>query len=330
MLPESNAWPEGELQHLAERYRVQIGDIVTICRRAPATLELTREECRKIARHRLGELAELLPCPFTRDDLTLPPKLENALDELLFEARERVGFWEGAAAQRLFPRGRGLIALMTGTPGTGKTMAAQVIAAELGLDLFRIDLAASVSKYIGETAKNLRRIFARAAEMNAVLLFDEADALFSKRTDVRDAHDRYANTDTNYLLQLLEGFDGIALLASNKRQNIDLAFVRRLRYVLDFPRPDAAERLRIWQRLVRELLGPALADELEPLLRNAAGAVELSGAQIKLALLGGIFAARQAGGQLTGEHLCVGIDRELVKSGRNLGLKERERVEANG
>ncbi len=147
-------------------------------------------------------------------------------------------------------------------------MAAQVIAAELGLDLFRIDLAASVSKYIGETSKNLRRIFARAAEMNAVLLFDEADSLFSKRTDVKDSHDRYANTDTNYLLQLLEGFDGIALLASNKRQNIDIAFVRRLRYVMDFPRPDAAERLRIWERLVRELLGDESAKELAPSFRT--------------------------------------------------------------
>jgi SpoVK/Ycf46/Vps4 family AAA+-type ATPase len=249
---------------------------------------------------------------------------------LLFEARERVRVWEGPAAQRLFPRGRGLIALMTGNPGTGKTMAAQVIAAELGLDLFRIDLAASVSKYIGETAKNLRRIFARAAEMNAVLLFDEADALFSKRTEVKDSHDRYANTDTNYLLQLLEGFDGIALLASNKRQNIDLAFVRRLRYVLDFPRPDAAERLRIWQRLVRELFGEATEVELHGLLRSTADAVELTGAQIKLALLGGIFAARQDGSTLTGAHLCVGIERELVKSGRSLGLKERERVEGRG
>jgi adenylate kinase family enzyme len=330
LLPEANSWPEPELEHLAERYSVQLGDIVTIGRRGASTLAEAREACRKVTRHRLGDLAELLACPFGREDLTLPPKLHSVLDDFLFEARERVRFWEEQAARRLFPRGRGLVALMTGTPGTGKTMAAQVIAAELGLDLFRIDLAASVSKYIGETAKNLRRIFARAAEMNAVLLFDEADALFSKRTDVKDAHDRYANTDTNYLLQLLEGFDGIALLASNKRQNIDLAFVRRLRYVMDFPRPDAAERLRIWQRLVRELLGVQHEAALAPLLQNAAQAVELSGAQIKLALLGGIFAARQAGAKLDGAHLCVGIEREVVKAGRSLGLKEREMVEGHG
>jgi AAA+ superfamily predicted ATPase len=330
MLPEANAWPPKDLDHLAERYRVQIGDIVGIGRRGTTAVEQVREECRKVTRNRLGDLADLLVCTFSRDDLTLSPKLEAVLDEFMFEARERVRFWEDPAARRLFPRGRGLVALMTGTPGTGKTMAAQVIAAELGLDLFRIDLAASVSKYIGETAKNLRRIFARAAEMNAVLLFDEADALFSKRTEVKDAHDRYANTDTNYLLQLLESFDGIALLASNKRPNIDLAFVRRLRYVMDFPRPEALERLRIWRRLARELLGEKQELELLPLLQGAADAVELSGAQIKLALLGAIFAARQASERLNGTHLCVGIDRELVKAGRNFGLKERERIEGHG
>src|SRR5207244_1755320 len=131
----------------------------------------------------------------------------------------------------------------------------------------------------------------------------------------------------NYLLQLLESFEGIALLASNKRQNIDLAFVRRIRYVMDFPRPEGAERLRIWQRLVRELLGADAEAELLPLIRGASEAVELSGAQIKLALLGGIFAARQAGTRLRGAHLSVGIERELVKAGRSLGLKERERIE---
>ena len=162
--------------------------------------------------------------------------------------------------------------------------------------------------------------------MNSVLLFDEADALFSKRTDVRDAHDRYANTDTNYLLQLLEDFPGIALLASNKRQNIDTAFVRRLRYVVELPRPKAAERLRIWSQLVRELLDAKAEQRLHPALEAIAHTVEMSGAEIKLSLLSALFAARQANQSLQLEHLCRGIERERIKEGRSLNATERERI----
>jgi SpoVK/Ycf46/Vps4 family AAA+-type ATPase len=209
-------------------------------------------------------------------------------------------------------------------------MTAQVVAAELGLDLVRIDLASTVNKYIGETAKNLRRIFARAAEMNAVLLFDEADALFAKRTDVRDAHDRHANADTNYLLQKLEDFDGIALLASNRKQNMDSAFIRRIRYMMDFPRPRPTERRTIWKRLARELVGDERAMALEPLLGAFADQVDLSGAQIKLALLGAIFFAKESGQPLGLDHLHCAIERELAKEGRSgeVGVKERFRCHA--
>ena len=172
-------------------------------------------------------------------------------------------------------------------------MAAQVVAAELEMDLFRIDLASVVSKYIGETAKHLRQIFARAARMNAVLLFDEADALFSKRTDVNDAHDRHANADTSYLLQLLEDYRGIVMLATNKKQNIDQAFIRRVRYVFDFPRPDVAERRRIWRQVIGELCGQATLQRLEETIDALGASVDLSGAQIKGAVLASIFAARR-------------------------------------
>jgi SpoVK/Ycf46/Vps4 family AAA+-type ATPase len=209
-------------------------------------------------------------------------------------------------------------------------MAAQVIAHELGLDLFRIDLATSISKYIGETAKHLRRIFQRAAEMNAVLLFDEADALFTKRTEVRDAHDRYANTDTNYLLQLIEDFSGIALLSSNKKQNMDTAFVRRIRYIFDFPRPSAAERTSLWRRIVGELAGEAAQKELDPSLEALAQVIDASGAQIKLAVLGALFLARQDGKPLAFDHLKRGVSRELAKEGRGITPAERERLGTNG
>jgi hypothetical protein len=330
LVPVCRAWPDGELTELCERHRVQIGDIARMGQHGIDTVVLARAECRKLTRHRLGDLGRVVDCPFRRGDLVLPANLNQLLDSLLFEARERSQFWESPAARRLFPRGRSLVALMTGAPGTGKTMTAQVIAAELGLDLVRIDLASTVNKYIGETAKNLRRIFARAMEMNAVLLFDEADALFAKRTEVRDSHDRYANADTNYLLQLLEEFDGIALLASNRKQNIDTAFVRRLRFVMDFPRPKPAERLIIWQRLVAEMVSVERASALAEVLRALADTLDLSGAQIKLAVLSAIFMSRETRVPLALDHLTGGVERELAKDGRGIEASDRERIARHG
>jgi hypothetical protein len=330
LAPSARTWPAAELARLAERFRLEVADLAAIGRHGPLSAAETRVLCRQATRDRLGELGELLEGRFTRADLVLPEALDQRLDDLLFEARERARFWEASAARRLFPRGTGLIALLAGPTGTGKTMAAQVLAAELELDLFRVDLASCISKYIGETAKNLRQIFLRAEQMNAVLLFDEADALFSKRTDVRDSHDRHANADTNYLLQLLETFRGIALLSSNKRENLDAAFVRRIRYILEFARPGAEERRRIWRQIVVELGGtPALLD-LEPALASLAQVLEMSGAQIKLSVLSALFAARRAQEPLALCHLLHGVGRELSKEGRGVAPKDRERIEAGG
>jgi hypothetical protein len=316
-LPAAKRWTEEAQRRLAERYALQVGEIVHVAGQSPESFDDVRRLARELSRGRLDDLGHLLECPFRRADLQLPERLSRLLDDFLFEARDRVRFWENERARRLFPRGTGLIALMSGPPGTGKTMAAQVIAAELELDLYRIDLASTVNKYIGETAKNLRRLFARAADMNAVLLFDEADALFSRRTEVRDSHDRYANADTNYLLQLIEDYPGVALLASNKRQNIDEAFVRRVRYLMFFPRPDAGQRLAIWRQIVRELAGEerelALAAELE----QVAMRVEATGAQIKNAVLAAMFMTRQAGHPLGVEELRHGLQRELSNQGGN-------------
>ena len=325
-IPESAAWAAPDFENLIGRYRLNIGDIILVGRHAPASAREAAAYARELTRQRLGELGRLLDCPFTWDDLVVPGRLREGLADFTFEARDRVAFWESASAQRLFPRGKGLVALFSGSPGTGKTMAAQVIAADLELDLFRIDLAGVVSKYIGATAKHLGQIFSRAARMNAVLLFDEADALFSKRTEVKDSHDRYANADTSYLLQLLEEYRGIVILATNKKQNIDTAFIRRVRYVFDFPRPDAAERRRIWRQVIGELSSGETVKRLEATIDALASSVELSGAQIKNAVLASIFVSRRSREPLTMEHLLRGIERELAKEGRALATRERERL----
>jgi hypothetical protein len=330
LVPGSLVWAERERERLVERHRLTVGDIAEIGRRLPDTADEAALMAREQARDRLGELGRLLECPFDWADLVLADKLRGALEDFTFEASERAEFWEAPAARRLFPRGTGLVALFTGPPGTGKTMAAQVIAAQLELDLFRINLATVISKYIGETAKNLDRIFSRAARMNAVLLFDEADALFSKRTEIKDSHDRYANTDTNYLLQLLEDYRGIALLASNKKNNIDPAFIRRIRYVLDFARPDAGQRRTIWRRILGELLGPDALRPLEPAVATVAESIDVSGAQIKNAVLAALFLARRARRPLALEHLLGGLDRELKKEGRAIGERDKARLLRRG
>ena len=321
-------WTPPQQNQLASRYRLTVGDIFELGRHDPGTPEEAATLCRTLTRGRLGELGQLLDCPFTTQDLALHARLREQLAELMFEAETRARFWEDTAARRLFPRGTGLVALFAGAPGTGKTMAAQVIAAELELDLLRIDLATVVSKYIGETAKNLRRIFTQAARLNAILLFDEADALFSKRTEVKDSHDRYANTDTNYLLQQIEDYEGVAILATNKKSNIDPAFIRRIRYVFDFVAPTADVRLKIWRQVVQAFAGEGALPALDPGLAAVAEGVELSGAQIKNAALAAAFFSRQRGQELAIEHVVHGISRELSKEGRALSSRDGLRLGA--
>lgn len=323
---EATVWPDEELQALVSRYRLSPGDITNIARRAPRSVTEASLFAREATRDYLGNLGQLIDCPFTWDDLVVPDKLLDALGDFSYEAQERARFWESARSQRLFPRGTGLVALFNGPPGTGKTMTAQIIAAELQLDLFRIDLATVISKYIGETAKHLGQIFSRAARMNAVLLFDEADALFTKRTEIKDAHDRYANADTSYLLQQLEEYRGIAILASNKKQNIDPAFVRRIRYAFEFTRPDAEGRYAIWRRVITELTDSETCSRLDQTINNLARAIDLSGAQIKNAGLAAIFVSRRADQPLAIEHLVRSIERELNKDGRALTASERQRL----
>src|SRR5205085_11756538 len=184
------------------------------------------------------------------DDLVLPTATLRQVREVAAAIRHRHVVYEEWGFGERVPAGRGLKVLFAGASGTGKTMTAGVIARDLGLDLYRIDLAGGVSKYIGETEKNLDRIFRAARSSNALLFFDEADALFGKRSEVKDAHDRYANIEVAYLLQKMEEHEGAVILASNLSKNIDQAFSRRLHYILEFPRPDAPLRERLWQTIL--------------------------------------------------------------------------------
>lgn len=225
--------------------------------------------------------------------------------------------WGGGSVHS---RSLGVTALFAGSSGTGKTLAAEALAHELGLDLYRIDLACIVSKYIGETEKNLDRVFAAAENANAVLFFDEADALFGKRSEVKDAHDRYANIEIAYLLQKMEQFDGLAILATNLKQNLDEAFMRRLTFTVNFPFPGEAERLRLWETLW-PLRAPRAADVD---LAWFAHEFRLSGGNIRNTVLAAAHLAAADGQVVTHEHLMHATRREYQKLGKNLALPSGE------
>ncbi|MBR8639394.1 ATP-binding protein [Streptomyces tuirus] len=244
-------------------------------------------------------------------DLVLPEGPLSQLRELALRARHRdrvLGDWRLSAGGG---RGRGVLGLFAGESGTGKTLSAEVVAADLGLDLYVVQLSSVVDKYIGETEKNLERIFTEADRTDAVLLFDEADAVFGKRSEVKDAHDRYANLESAYLLQRLESFDGIALLTTNLRANIDEAFTRRLDLIVDFPFPDAGQRLALWRHSLSHVPG---ADGVE--LDAVAAGFELAGGSIRSAVVTAAYLAAGRGDQVAAGDLLEGARREYRKAGR--------------
>jgi len=268
--------------------------------------------CRALPEVELGALAQRLQSPFVLDDVIVPTSTRAELELGLAWVRHRrrvFGTW--GLGQKIFA-GRGLACLFFGPPGTGKTMAAQAMANALGLDLFRIDLSQVVSKYIGETEKNLAGIFAAAESASAILFFDEADALFGKRTEVSDAHDRYANVETGFLLQRMEMHEGVTILATNLHQNLDDAFLRRMAIVAEFPLPQLDERQRIWERLLPA--GDYRGVDVDVGL--LARAFALSGGEIRNAVLAAAVMAADQGAPLGMAHLAVAVHRELRKSGR--------------
>jgi hypothetical protein len=246
------------------------------------------------------------------DDLVLTPNVRRALVELAARARHRDIVLSEWRMRRGGGRGRGVTALFAGDSGTGKTMSAEVIAADLALDLYTVNLATVVDKYIGETEKNLERIFAEAAGVNAVLFFDEADAIFGKRSEVRDAHDRYANIESAYLLQRLETFDGLAVLASNLRANIDDAFTRRLDAIIDFPAPTPELRRALWDRCLAPPL--PLADDLD--LDFLAESFEMAGGNIRSASTTAAYLAAAGGAPVSMEQVISAVEQEYRKLGR--------------
>jgi SpoVK/Ycf46/Vps4 family AAA+-type ATPase len=212
----------------------------------------------------------------------------------------------------------GVTVLFAGVPGTGKTMAAEIFASELGLDLYKIDLSTVVSKYIGETEKNLEKIFNEAASSNAILFFDEADAIFGKRSEVKDAHDRYANIEISYLLQRMEMYDGVTILATNLRANLDEAFTRRLQFAVDFPFPEKEDRLRIWQTL----FPPDVPHDPDLDFGLLAHRFKLAGGNIRNIIVSAAYLAAADGRNVTMGHLLHGTRRELQKMGRLIGEED--------
>ena len=309
-----------EINLLAGRYILNPGQIQAAAAAAAETLEVTgtldgttlSEAARAQSDHSLGSLAVKVKPIHVWDDLVLPTATQARIRELASAIRFRHVVYSEWGFERRIAAGRGVKALFAGGSGTGKTMTASVIAQDLGLDLYKIDLSSIVSKYIGETEKNLDRIFQAAQSGNAILFFDEADALFGKRSEVKDAHDRYANIEVSYLLQKVEDHEGIVILASNLSKNIDEAFSRRLHYVIDFPLPDETHRERLW----RGMFPPEapLAKDLD--LRFLAKQFSIAGGVIRNVALDAAFLAAQDGRIITMKQLINAMARQMKKQGR--------------
>jgi hypothetical protein len=285
-----------------------------------------------VLRGRLGTVSSALvsplTCPYAWDDLVVSPGVGRQLREIESQVRLAGAVLDDWGLRRLTPASRGMAALFAGPSGTGKTMAAQVLARELDVDLFRVDLAEVVNKYIGETEKRLAQVFDECERTNLMILFDEADALFGQRTKVRDAHDRFANIEVDYLLQRMETFDGVAILATNRKGDLDSAFVRRLRVIVDFLPPGPTERLALWQLALPEKAadGSALSHGIDH--RELADSLTLTGAEIKAIVLAAAFAARARNGVIDHDDVLASARRVVAKRGDI--LRETTGPTANG
>jgi hypothetical protein len=265
------------------------------------------DACRVQARRRLDDLAERIESHMDWDDLVLPADQLEQLRAIAVHVRQAHRVYDAWGWGAKSSRGLGITALFAGPSGTGKTLAAEVLANEVRLDLYRIDLSQVISKYIGETEKNLRRIFEAAEASGAILLFDEADALFGKRSEVKDSHDRYANVEVSYLLQRMEAYRGLAILTTNMKSALDGAFLRRLRFVVQFPFPDAVSRAEIWARVFPR------ATPTEGLDMRRLSRLTVAGGSIRTIAINATFLAAEANASVGLGHVLAAARQEYVK-----------------
>ena len=303
----------GSLDSVSAQFRFNTQQIDTIAKQLTT---LTEEEnhdeallsiCRNEKKAGLNKLGEFINANVYWDDLVLAEQEKQTLRHIASHVKQRLKVYNDWGFANKGPRGLGISALFSGESGTGKTLAAEVLANELQLDLYRIDLSSIVSKYIGETEKNLNRIFTAAENSGAILLFDEADALFGKRSEVKDSHDRYANLEVSYLLQRMEAYSGLAILTTNLRKALDTAFLRRIRFIVNFPFPDIAQREQIWRNVF-----PAQSP-IDALDYKKLSKLNMAGGNIRNIALNAAFIAAETGGSISMKELAQAAHSEAAK-----------------
>ncbi len=309
VLPGSRSETAASAATLASHFQLGPSEIAAICAEVAGTLDGTDIwcSCRDAASRGLDAMAERIAPRFSWNDIVLPDDITGDLRAIAAQVRHRAAVYGDGGFDRKLVRGRGVSAMFAGPSGVGKTMAAEVIAGELDLNLYRIDLSQVISKYIGETEQNLRRVFDAAEAGGAVLFFDEADALFGKRSEVKDSHDRYANIEISYLLQRMETYSGLAILATNLKSHIDTAFLRRLRFVIDLPFPDASLRERIW---ACAFPGETRTDNID---FRALGRLEVAGGNIVVIAVNAAFLAAGEGVPVSMDHIGRAARAEMRK-----------------
>lgn len=315
----------GQLEKLVAQFHMNIQTIKTVATEAKMRITDTVKQsnpdgnskilwdtCRVHLRPRLNELAQYIEPTAYWNDLVLPEQEKQILRDIAVHLRQRIQVYEHWGFATKCRRGLGISALFAGPSGTGKTMAAEVLAHEFELDLYRIDLSAVVSKYIGETEKNLRRVFDAAENSGVILLFDEADALFGKRSEVKDSHDRYANIEVSYLLQRMESYRGLAILTTNRKSALDSAFLRRIRFIVNFPFPDLQQRIEIWQRIFPN------STPTEKLDMHKLAQLNITGGNIRNIAMNAAFLAAEAGQPVRMCHLLHSAKSEYIKIEKSL------------
>lgn len=311
----------GQLDHLSAQFQLSPHGIRVSCDEALGVAaddfySVLWDSCRKQARPRLEQLAQRIEPVASWNDLVLPAMQKETLKAVAAHVRLRHRVYESWGFAAKSARGLGVSALFSGASGTGKTLAAEVLANDLKLDLFRIDLSQVVNKYIGETEKNLKRVFDAADSGGSILLFDEADALFGKRSEVKDSHDRYANIEVSYLLQRMESYRGLAILTTNMKEALDTAFLRRIRFIVQFPFPDAAQRAEIWRRIFP---AETPTDHLDC---ECLSMLQVAGGNIRNIALGAAFLAADSNSSVDMIHIRQAVKREYAKIEKQLSAAE--------